>query len=35
VGTSEEKKTDGAFKEVIHDMDDEGLKIDEEAVVVM
>ena len=29
------KKTDGAFKEVIHDMDDEGLKIDEEAVVVM
>jgi len=35
VGTGEEKKTDGAFKEVIHDLDDEGLKIDEEAVVVV
>lgn len=28
------KGTDGAFKEVVHDMDDEGLKVDEEAVVV-
>lgn len=29
------RETDGAFKEIVHDIDDEGMKVDEEAVVVV